>query len=156
MDRVYKVPFSYTGNAAPASIDLLELNAAAGMPLYVLGFTIFQTSDFGDAAEEGTELIFSTAHSTSGSGGSASTPVTHQGAAAASFTAEQANTTIATGGTPVERGRWGWNVRMEKEKVFAEFERILVPGGGRGVFKYNTTPADSLTIRGELIVLEVG
>lgn len=156
MERIYKVPFAYTGNAAPANLDLVELNAAAGMPLVLLGFTIFQTSDVGDAQEEIMELVFQTGLSGSGSvGGTAPTPIPNQGAPAASFTAEIANTTIATG-TPVERGRWGWNVRMEKEKILAQFERILIPASGRGVFKFGAAPGDSITIRGELIVWEQG
>lgn len=155
MNGVYRVPFAYTGNAAPASIDLCELNAAAARPLVVLGYTIFQTSDVGDAAEESIELEWQTGHTTSGSGGSTSTPVAKDpDSPAASFTAEQANTTIATGGTPVKRGNWGWNVRMEKEKMFTEAEQLKLPGGARGVFKYNGAPVDSLTIIGELIVLE--
>ncbi len=155
MRGIFKVPFAYTGNAAPSALDLCELNADAARPLTLLGYTIFQTSDFGDAAEEGIELVFNTGHSTSGSGGSTSTPVpTDPDFQAAVFAAEQANTTIAASGTIVERGRWGWNVRMEKEKIFAECEQIKIPGGGRGVFKYGNAPADSVTIRGELIVLE--
>lgn len=157
MSGIYKVPFSYTGNAAPSAIDLCEVTAHATKILVLLGFTIFQTSDFKDAEEEGLELIFSTGHTVSGSGGSAVTPVpTQTNGGAAGFVAEAGNTTIAGTGTITERGRWGWNVRMEKEKMFTEAEQIIIEPALRGIFKYNTTPGDSLAIRGELILQEVG
>lgn len=153
MSGIYKVPFNYTGTGP---LDLVELNPSASQPLLLLGFTIFQTSDFGDAAEEGQELTLETGNSTSGSGGASATPVsTYTDGGAAGFTAEMGNTTPASGGTNVERGRWGWNVRMEKEKMHTEAEQIKIAAGVRGVFRLKGTSADSLTIRGELIIQEV-
>lgn len=154
MSGVFRVPFAYTGNA---NVDLCELNAAAGKPLVILGFDIGQTSDVGDAAEEIILLALKTGATTSGTGGSASTPVnTDTSGGAASMTAEQANTTKASGGTIVSHGNgWHWNVRMPLQVRFTQEEQILLAASGRATLELPVA-ADSLTIAGQLIVQEIG
>lgn len=153
MIGVVRYPFAYTGNAAPANIDLLEVNAAAGRPMRFIGYRIWQTSDVGDAAEEIIPLIATTGNATSGSGGSTSTGVALDAdAASLGSTGEQANTTVAGSGTT--RYRTGWNIRMEKDIMLAEAEQVPIPGGGRFVFKYNAAPSDSLAIEGECLFVE--
>ena len=152
MSGIYKVPFSYTGNTA---VDLAEVVAHATKPLMLVGFNIFQTSDAGDAAEETVELTFVTGNTSAGTGGSSVTPVnTVTTGPAAGFTAAHQNTTAATGGTGTERGRWGWNVRIGYDKIFTEVEQILMAAALRGVFKI-AAAADSLTIKGELLLQEI-
>ncbi len=153
MSGVFTVPFAYTGNA---SVDLLEVVAAAAKPLVILGFDIAQTSDVGDAAEEILQLSIKSGQSTSGSGGSASTPVANDTSnAAASFTAEQANTTKASGGTIVTHYTFGWNVRIADQRRFTQEEQILLAAGRRATLEISAA-ADSLTVFGQLICQEIG
>lgn len=153
MSAVYTVPFAYTGNA---NVDLVEITAAAAKPLVVLGYDICQTSDVGDAQEEILGLLFKSGQTTSGSGGSASTPVpTDSSAIAASFAAEQANTTKASAGTIVTHATFGWNVRMPDSRVFTPEQQIILAAGRRATLEIPAA-ADSLTISGQLWVQEIG
>jgi len=153
MSGVFGVPFTYTGNA---NVDLSEVTAASTKPLVVLGYDIAQTSDTGDAAEEILLLTVKTGQTTSGSGGSASTPTAMDTSnAAATFVAEQANTTKASGGTIVTRGSYGWNVRMPDRVRFTQEEQVLLTSGLRATLEIPAA-ADSLTITGQLICQEVG
>lgn len=153
MSGIYRVPFAYTG---AANVDLCEVTAAAGKPLVILGFDIGQSSDVGDAAEEIVPLTIKVGATTSGSGGSASTPVnTDTSGSAASLAAEQANTTKATGGTIVTHGTYHWNVRMGYEKVFTQEQQILLAAGTRATLEIPAV-TDSLTIAGQLYVQEIG
>lgn len=153
MSGVYTVPFAYTGNA---NVDLVELNVASTKPLVILGYDIQQTSDVGDAAEEIVTLTLKTGASTSGSGGSASTPVAaDRSNAAATFTAEQANTTKASTGTIVTVATYGWNVRVPDREKFTQEQQILLPASARATFEISAA-TDSLTITGQLWVQEIG
>lgn len=153
MSGVFRVPFAYTG---AANVDLSEITAAAAKPCVILGFDIGQTSDVGDAAEEILGLQIKTGQTTSGSGGSASTPVnTDTSGGAASFAAEQANTTKASTGTIVSHGTYHWNVRVPLQIRFTQEEQILMTAGLRGTLEIPAA-ADSLTIAGQLIVQEIG
>jgi len=154
MSGVFRVPFAYTGSA---NVDLCEITAAAGKPCVILGFDVGQTSDVGDAAEEILLLALKTGASTSGSGGSASTPVnTDTSGGAASLAAEQGNTTKASTGTIVSHGSgWHWNVRMPLSVRFTQEEQILLAASARATLEIPAA-ADSLTIAGQLIVQEIG
>ena len=154
MSGIYQIPFTYTGNSL---VDLVSALAASGKPLIILGFLIGQKSDFGDANEEGIELIFRSGQTSAGSGGAASTPVNNDGSGgSASLTARAADTTKASGGTIVERGKYPWNIRVAYDKMFTEYEQILIPAGVRFSFEINSAPADSLTIFGHVLVQEIG
>ena len=151
---IFQVPFTYTGNGL---VDLASILAASGKPLVILGFNIAQKSDFGDSQEEGVELIFRSGQTSAGSGGASAAPINVDGSGgSASFTARAGDTTKASGGTIVERGKWGWNVRAAYDKMFTEYEQLLIPAGIRASFEINSAPADSLTIFGHLLVQEIG
>lgn len=153
MSGVFGVPFAYTGSA---NVDLAEITAAAGKPCVILGYNIFQTSDAGDAQEENLRLLINTGATTSGSGGSSSTPNAKDSSnGAASFVAEQGNTTKASGGTITQRWKGGWNVRVADNIRFTQEEQVLVQAGVRATFEI-AAAADSLAIEGELIVQEIG
>lgn len=153
MSGVFRVPFAYTGNA---NVDLCEINVASTKPGVVLGFDIAQSSDVGDAAEEILKLQFKTGATTSGLGGSATTPVnTDLSGGAATATAEQANTTKATGGTIVSHGEGiGWNVRMPLSHRFTQEEQIGLPSGSRLTLEIPAA-ADSLTVFGSVLYQEL-
>lgn len=157
MSGVYRVPFAYTGNG---NVDLVEITAASGKPCVVLGYKIGQTSDVGDAAEEILGLIFKsgTSGTTSGSGGSSVTPVnTDRSGGAASFVAEQANTTklAAGGGSITTHETSPWNIRMQDKEIHTQELQVLIPAGERAALEIPAA-ADSLTINGVLFVQEIG
>jgi hypothetical protein len=153
MSGVYTVPFAYTGNA---NVDLVEVTAASSKPIIILGWDIGQSSDFGDAQEEILTLSLKSGQTTSGSGGSAVTPVnTDSSGIAASFVAEQANTTKASAGTILTHGVWTWNVRMPGDKLLSPEQQFVMAASRRATLEISGA-ADSLTITGLLWVQEIG
>jgi hypothetical protein len=157
MSGTFHVPIPFTAVSA-ANVDLAELNAHATKPLILLEVNLYQSTELGDAAEEQLKLTIKTGHTSSGSGGNASTnaPATDRGAAVSGFGFETFNTTPASGGTIVTSMNLGWNVRGPLEKVFSEYSQVLLPAAGRMVLAIDGTPTDSITIGGYLVVQEVG
>ena len=108
--RVYTVTFSAVSVAAAQ--DLFEVTPASNRPIEIVGIELGQTSDFGDAQDEGLQISFVRGHNTSGSGGTAATPGAMSPLdTAAGFAAEVNNTTIAATGTTVTLMTGVWNVR---------------------------------------------
>lgn len=115
MSRCYSVAYSGTYTAAGTDTDLFEAAPADDKPIRLLGFTIGQTSEIGDAQEEGVRIsiIRLPATFTGGSGGSTVTAAPIDGVdAAAGGTYKCNNTTVATtSGTAVTMVEMGWNER---------------------------------------------
>jgi hypothetical protein len=155
MARVYTV--SFTAVAVTAAQDLFEITPADDKPCKVLGLMIAQSSDAGDAQDEQLGLKVIRGFTTSGSGGSAPTPAPlGPSAAAAGFSAEVNNATVANTGTTTTLHADAFNVR-------AGYQIWLPEGCEWGVSQANTTlvvnvtaPADSLTMSGTLYVAEDG
>lgn len=155
MSGVYTVQFN--GVAATAQQDLFELVAASTKPIVILGFSLSQSTEVGDAQEEGLSLLFKSGQTTSGSGGSAPTPVAcDSSGSAASFTAEANNTTKASAGTIVTHAAWNWNVRMPFDVIFTPEQQLIMASSRRCTLELATTPADSITISGTIWVQELG
>lgn len=149
---VFTVPFAYTGNA---NVDLLEIVAPTAAKWIILGFDIGQTSDVGDAAEEILALTLKSGQTTSGSGGSTSTPVPTDcvSSVGSGGAAEQANTTKASAGTIITHGTFHWNVRMPLNVVFTQEQQIILPAARRATLEIPAA-TDSLTIAGQMWVQE--
>ena len=155
MSGVYTVQFN--GVAATAQQDLFEIVAASAKPIVILGFSLSQSTEVGDAQEEGLSLLFKSGSTTSGSGGSAPTPVAcDSSGGAASFTAEVNNTTKASAGTIVTHAAWNWNVRMPFDVIFTPEQQLIMAAARRCTLELATTPADSITISGTMWVQEIG
>jgi len=159
MGRMYTVPFAAV--AVTAQQDFFEITAAAGKPCVVHTIEIEQSTEVGDAQEEGLSVVLrrGTSATTSGSGGTAPTPVTVCSSdAAAAFSAEVNNTTkmVVGGGTLTLLRAWNWNVRIPFFKVFTPECRPVIAGGERLTVELGTTPADSITISGTMLVEELG
>lgn len=109
--RVYTVEFS--GARVTARMDLFEISPADDKPCRLLGLFITQSSDVGDSAEEILRFQIIRGHTTSGSVGTgAPTPrPILPNDAAAGFAAEMLNTTLATGGSPVNLHSEAFNIR---------------------------------------------
>jgi hypothetical protein len=143
--RVYTVVIS--GVASPAAaFDFLELVPATAKPIALLRIRIAQTSE-PTTEEEQLALTITRGQTTSGSGGSAPTPVPLVSTDTASgCTAETMNTTQATGGSPVILLEDAWNTRAGIDIAFAPEEAPQAVNGERLIVK-SSAPADAVTIR---------
>ncbi len=156
MSRMYTVVFDNV--AVTAAQDLFELVPAANKPIAIAGLFISQSTETGDAQEEFLRLRIIRGHTTSGSGGTAPTPASNlPGAAAASFTAEANNTTVATGGTPTTHHIETFNVRVGYPQWWPDGAWIWCTAAqNRIVVNMPSTPADSVSMSGTIYVLEGG
>jgi hypothetical protein len=146
MARKYTINLSPT--AYTVAVDLAELTPADDIPVMILGFRVWQTTELGDAADEEITISWIRGHTTSGSGGSAATPVLkdHRDAAAAA-TAEVGNTTAATAGTTTTVYSTGWKVLAPLEITFTPEQQVRADQGNTTlILRMGAAPADSTTI----------
>jgi hypothetical protein len=155
MGRTYTVQFN--GVAVTAQQDFFEIVAPADACVELLEIHLSQSSDVGDAAEEGLSILLKSGSTVSGSGGSAPTAVPLSlGDAAFGGTCEVNNTSKANTGTIVTHAAWNWNIRVPFDVIFTpETTKILSPSA-RMTVELATTPADSLTISGYAVIKEIG
>lgn len=152
MPRTYRVPYTGTLTNAGGDSDLWEILPADDKPVRLKGLRLSQISEVGDTAEEGLRIsIYRMAATvTSGSGGSAVTPVPNDSAdSAAGFAAECNNTTVATtSGASTIAEELGWNIRNSPFEIWwpDEDDRLKVKQGEGLVVRCQTTPADDVTI----------
>jgi hypothetical protein len=155
MSGSFDVPIPHT--AVTVQLDICEVTAHASRPCIPLGFELGNSTEVGDAMEEQLIIVLKSGQTTSGSGGSAATPVnTEPGGASAGAVAEVFNTTPASAGTIVEHGRWTWNVRGPLSVLFTDEQKKLMSAGRRFTLSLIKTPADSLDIGGSLSFQELG
>lgn len=152
--RFYAVTFENV--AVTAAQDFFELGAADDKPVRLAALYLSQSTEVGDAAEEMLRVKIIRGHATSGSGGSAATPVPlRPGDAAAGFSAEVNNTTIASAGTAVDLHAETFNVRSGLAYVPPPDQRPQAIQGGLLVVRLMAAPADSVTMSGTAIVEEL-
>lgn len=152
--RTYSVVFSAV--AVSAAQDLFEITPADDKPVEIVGIELGQSSDSGDAQDEQLQISIIRGHTTSGSGGSAPTPgPLNPNGAAAGFTAEVNNTTIASAGTTVTLHTGCWNVRAGYINWFPEGCRPTAGQSNTTIVVRQTAPADSITMSGTLHVREL-
>lgn len=159
MGRMYTVVAKAI--AVTAAQDFIEILAATGKGTIIHEWTVSQTTEVGDAQEEG--LLLTTNRGvgsvTSGSGGGSVTAQPIQDADTAyGGTIERNNTTImAVGsGTLEELEAYAWNVRVPFQKVYTPECRPYVAPGNRWTLELETTPADSITVTVTMIIEEHG
>lgn len=154
MGRIYAVPYTGTISSAGGDSDLIEILPADDKPVKLRGWSLSQSSEVGDSAEENLRIsvIRMAATVTGGSGGSAVTPVPMDSAdAAAGAACECNNTTVATtSGASTVIEEYGWNERNTPFVFWYPDERFCPKAKqGEGLFvRMQTTPADDFT--GEL------
>ena len=157
MGRMYVVTFENV--SVSAAQDFFELVPADDKPVRLHSLELSQSSDAGDSEEELLRVKVIRGHTTSGSGGTSPTPRNLHSAtgAAAGFTAEVNNTTIASAGTTHDLWAATFNVRAGLEKVWTP---ETMPGAGQGsttiVVRLMAAPGDALTMSGTLYVEELG
>ena len=160
MPRIYRVPYTGTLTNAGGDSDLLEVLPADDKPCSLVGMRICQTSEVGDTAEEGLRITVRrmTSAVTSGSGGSAVTPVANDTVdAAAGFAAECNNTTVATtSGASTIMEEIGWNERASPMEFWWPDEDLQtrVVQGEALIVRAETTLADDMTIEVTFFVKE--
>lgn len=152
--RTYSVIFNAV--AVSAAQDLFEITPADDKPCEIVSLSIGQYSDAGDAASELLGIQIIRGHTTTGSGGSAPTPVPlNPNAAAAGFTAEVNNTTIASAGTTTVLHSDAFNVQAGYSYIPPLDARPVVGQGNTTLVVRITAPADALTMNGTLVVREL-
>lgn len=155
MPGIYTAVFSNV--AVTAQQDLFELVAPADAVVAIHAIEIAQTSEVGDAQEEGLSLLLKSGQTTSGSGGTTPTAIPRTlGQAAFGGTVEVNNTTKATAGTIVTHYSWAWNVRGEFVRIFTPECRPTMVPSRRCTLELATTPADSITVSGTIVFEELG
>lgn len=153
--RQYTVQFN--GVAVTAPQDLFEIVAAAGKVCFINYLNLSNLTEVGDAAEEMLLILLKSGQTTSGSGGTAPTPVPiNVTDAAAGFTAEANNTTKASAGTIVTHHAENWNVRSPLLWLPPPNLWIPLTGSRRFTVELAATPTDPITMAGTLGVFEVG
>jgi hypothetical protein len=155
--RIYTVNFAAVSLAAAQ--DLFEITPADDKPIEIVGLFLSQTgvADVGDAAEEMLRVQIIRGYTSSGSGGSAPTPVpVKRNDVAAGFTAEVNNTTVATTGTAVIIHADAFNVRAGYANWWPDgTEPSAAQGDTTIVVRLVAAPADAITVSGTLYVREL-
>ena len=159
MGRMYTAQVSAV--AITAAQDLFEIAAPADAVVVVHNWTVFQTTDTGDAAEEilRIETVRGIGTVASGSGGTTPTaqPVS-DGDPAFGGTVEANNTTrLAVGtGTLETLSQYGWNVRIPYTHVYTPEERPVISPSNRWTLSLPAAPADSITTSAMVTFEEIG
>lgn len=158
MGRIYSAQVSAV--AVTAAQDIFEITPAAGKAVVIHGWSLLQTTDVGDAAEE--VLRIETVRgvgATSGSGGSVPTsqPLVDTDTAAG-VTVEANNTTRMTVGLEVLE-QYGWNVRIPWVHWYTPELRPAVRAAAtpdRWTLSLPAAPVDSITVSATVWYEELG
>jgi hypothetical protein len=161
MNRMYRVPYNGTIATADGNVDYLSIQPASNKPCRLAGWIIGQTSEVGDAAEEGLRLTVR--HQTATvtiTGGTSVTPVPNRPGTdlAAGFTAKCNHATVATSSgtdTVVEEVPWN-NRNTPWERWIPEDMRPVAVNGEALIVRQETTLADDMTFVGTFFVEELG
>lgn len=138
MPRMYTVSAENLAiTTGDGDVDLVELDAATDKPIALVGWRITVLTEVQEAQEEWARLKIIRGHTTSGSTPTATpTPAPlSPNDAAAGFTAEVYNATIASAGTAVDLDPLGVQVRAG--------ENLILPGG----MEYWTSGSSLLVVR---------
>jgi hypothetical protein len=160
LGRAYAVEFHNVGIAAQQ--DIFYIKPAADKICVIEAVYLSNVgiaADAGDAQEElfDIECIRVPATVTVGSGGNSFTPnPLSTNDAAAGFTARINDTTKATtSGTLLNLHSDGWNIRVPYVWMPPPEHRPVVANAQAVVFRLNSTPTDSVTCNGTMVVREL-
>lgn len=163
LGRAYALTFENVGIAAAQ--DLFYIKPAADKPCLIEAVYLSNVggaADAGDAQEEIWRIVMNRlpATVTVGSGGSASATGTLNplagNDASAGFTGRTNDTTPATtSGTARTIHADGWNIRIPYVWMPVPEHRPIVANAEAIVFKLLSTPADSVSCSGTIIVREI-
>lgn len=156
METIYAANFS--AQAITTATDLHEMTPAADRPIIIMGLTVGQTTDLGDAAEE-VLMIGVYRDATAGSGGTAATEYSYSNTAAmggATCAVRQLGT-ASTGGTLIDI--IPWNIRVPLAwypipELRPKFSNIAAEGP-TSTFRLIAAPTDSLTVSSTIYWVEI-
>jgi len=154
---VYTVIFDQqTIAAASGDYDLFEIVPADDKPIEIMGMTLGNKSEIGDAQDEMLAISIVRGNTTSSNGTSTTPQPLDPVDGAASFTAETIGSTPATAGTSVTLVADTFNVRAGVPYIFPEAMRPKVSQANTGMYvRLTTAVADDLTLSGTLWVREL-
>lgn len=148
--------------AITAAQDLFEVKASANSILVVHGFSLFQTTDLQDAAEEVLRLTTNRGSGsvTSGSNGSTATAaLVTRANTAFGGTVEVNNTTVLAVGTGTltnDMEHIGWNIRIPLNFWWTPEARPIILPGEYWTLELEAAPADSITVSGTIYLEQIG
>lgn len=150
MSRIYTVVMAATVTAAGGDTDWLEVSPADDKPVKLRGLKLGQTSEVGDAAEEGLRfsIIRLPATATSGNGTATTPQPTDDIDVAAGFAAEVNGATVATtSGTASTIEEFAWNERNTPYETWWPDPEFApkVRQGALLVLRMQTTLADDIS-----------
>jgi hypothetical protein len=155
MGLMYSLQF--TGVAVAAQQDLFELTAPSDAVVLIHNVVLSQSTEVGDAQEEGLSILMKRGATTTGSGGTTPTAQPLEfGSPAAGSTCKVNNTTKATGGTIGTLHSENWYIRGPFPGMPTPETRHVLSPGQRYTVELATTPADSITMSGTLYFEEIG
>lgn len=158
MSRLYSINFENV--AVTAAQDFFDIAPATNKPIVLHGCWISQSTEVGDAQEEFLRLKIIYGLATVGSGGGAFTPVPLNPAdTAAGMTARINDTTVAVVGAGTTSVIWAESFNERVGWVWLptpEMRPVITAAQTRVVVTMLSTPADSVTMNGTLIVEELG
>lgn len=156
MSNIYSITFA--GVAVTAQQDLFEYTAPSSAVAIIHSVELTQSTEVGDATLEGLSILHKRGATTSGTGGTqAVIPAPLEfGTPAAGGVADINNTTKASGGTIVTLRASNWIIGSAYLWLpTPEIRHILSPSQ-RYTVELATTPADSITMSGELVFELIG
>lgn len=136
--------------AVSAAQDILSLLASSTVPLEILNWGVGQTSDFGDANDEGLRLRERRGMTTVGSGGTTPSIVPADrlhNRTTATAVCRANDTTAASGGTIDELPEIGWNIRSSSWIYMPVPDRTFtVDVSTRWALNLPAAPLDGITL----------
>jgi hypothetical protein len=139
-----------------AAQDLLSVLPAANEPIRLHYAEISQSTEAGDAAEEGLNILITTGNTTVGSGGSAQVPTPLDiNDAAADATGRKNDTTAASAGTLVKHYAGNWNVRTPFVYMPTPEMRPRCQNAEYLCLRLITVPADAIIMSGFMVFEEM-
>lgn len=156
MGRIARIPINQV--QVSAAQDLFSIKAAKAKGVRIHGFYISQSSDFGDAQEEGMVLALKRFNSaaTQGSGGSSATAVPQMTSDTLGFTARINDTTRSSGGSPTVEEPHTWNVRVPYCFFYPPELRPYIAPDELKTLELVSPGADAVTLTGWMAVEEEG
>ena len=159
MTTIFSVPVNATVTAAGGDHELFEALASSTRGLRLRGFILGQTSEVGDAAEEGLQIgVYGLGATVTSSNGSAATARSLDGSGIApGFTAKNPGTSIATSsGTTYIYMTFGWNIRNSPYEFWfpdSSFCPVCRPSEAL-VIRQLTTAVDDFSFFGTVFIEE--
>lgn len=145
----------FSAVAVTAQQDFFTVVAPAAGSVIIHRVVLSQSTDVGDAAEEGLNIILKRGTGTV-TAGTANTPVALESQGPAyGGTVTTANTT-KLGSSPVSAHVEVWNIRAAFDYLPTPETRLIVPPSAKFAVELATTPADSITVSGTCLFEWIG